>query len=94
MCVTVNVARTDGPEWSAEDVCIDVPPNLTHGQTALLVREILAELGTPQPAESTMEAVCFCGAPVKVTGLTPCRSKPVLRIPRQRGGVMEVSRGA
>lgn len=94
MCVTVQIVGIDGPEWRAEDVAIDVPPDLTHGQTALLVRGILAELGTPQPAESTMEAVCFCGEPIKITGLTPCSRKPALRIPRQRVGAMEVSRGA
>lgn len=93
MCVLVQLVDIDSPTWDRNDVAIYIPHDLTSGQALLIARRILAELGTPQPAESTMEAVCFCGQPVKVHGALPTR-RPALHTLLERFEMVEVSRGA
>lgn len=73
MCVLVKLVDIDSPTWDPSDVAIYIPHDLTRGQALLIARQILADLGTHQPAESTMEAVCFCGQPVRVHGALPAR---------------------
>lgn len=55
-----------------------------------LARMILAGLGATQPAESTMEARCYCGTPVTIWDMPEAS-----RVPGQRvHSVAEVHRGA
>ena len=93
MCLVVEAIVSGSPKWDAPSVSVCVPAHLTHGQAVLVVRQILTELGTPQPQESTMEVVCFCGEPVRIAGALPSRRLPY--IPRQRtGALMEAAHGA
>jgi hypothetical protein len=89
MCVLVQLTST-APAWDPRDAAIRIPSTLTHPQMLLLTRQILAELGTPQPPESTMEARCYCGEPVTM------QQMPAVRylVPRQRIHKTEVRRGA
>lgn len=89
MCVVVEASESD-PHWCHEDAAIRVPASLTRAQMLSLARMILAGLGAEQPAESTMEARCYCGTPVTIWDMPRAA-----RVPGQRvRSVTEVHRGA
>lgn len=90
MCVVVELAANLSPHWCRRDAAILVPHDLSRFQMLVLARGVLQELGATQPAESTMEARCYCGAPVTI------RDMPyeVPAVPRQRvHGPAEAHRG-
>jgi hypothetical protein len=90
MCVVVELAESK-PHWCHQDAAIRVPGDLSRAQMLSLARLILGDLGADQPAESTMEARCYCGAPVTVWDMP--EAQPV--VPRQRvHGATEAHRGA
>lgn len=90
MCVVVELADSK-PHWCPCDAAIRVPGDLSQAQMLSLARMILSGLGADQPAESTMEARCYCGAPVTMWDMP--EAKPA--VPRQRvHGASEVHRGA
>jgi hypothetical protein len=64
MCTRVRVTATTVPAFRRSDVAIDLPLGLTHGQSLVLVRAILAGLGAKQP---DLGAVCWCGERVQVS---------------------------
>src|SRR5438067_442029 len=93
MCVEVRRTDVTVPGWNREDLAIDVPEELTYGQTLLVVRDILTRLGARQPTMETMRATCYCGETVTVQALKPIRWRaPVHSLFGAR--FMEVSRGA
>lgn len=80
MCVVVELAVSATSFWCRRDASIRVPPHLTRPQMLLLARSVLQELGTRQPSESTMEARCYCGVPLKVRDMPDISAV----VPRQR----------
>lgn len=66
MCVVVELAERPGGFWCRGDAAIHVPAGLSPDEMLSLTRTVLQQLGAVQPAESTMEARCYCGVPLTV----------------------------
>lgn len=73
MCVRVRYVPPDSPPaFDADEREITVPSDLTPAHRVTLVRAILHELATPQPA---LGAVCWCGAAVDLTPRIPIQRR-------------------
>lgn len=91
MCVVVELTEARRISWCRREVVIHVPDDLSCIQMLVVARGMLQELGADQPAESTMEARCFCGEPLTIWDMP--QERPT--VPRQRTrGVTEAHRGA
>lgn len=93
MCVVVELAPSPcpKPEWRRGDAAIRVPSHLGRPQMLTLARTVLQELGAEQPAESTMEARCYCGDPLTIQDMPDV----LPAVPEQRVyGVAEAHHGA
>jgi len=91
MCVAIEIDPSAGPSWCRRDAAIRIPQGLRPAQMLALTRAVLQELGAEQPAESTLEARCYCGGRITIRDMP----EVLPAVPRQRArDVAEVHSGA
>lgn len=83
MCVRVHFTVDAAASWNPKQETISIPAHLEPPYALRAVRAILAKLAVVQPEDG---AVCWCGEPVRMCGVTA--------IPSQRPPSEVMSRGA